>query len=146
MIQGHTLQVLLAPEYQGGQISNAWLFRSGALTSCTFLMLSGLSFSVATSLHWSDYLRPTSRLWKRFRRYFVLLVLGYAMHLPVRALVPVRVQATAQEWQSFAHRGHPAARPGGDAEPAAGDGMARRDAPPVRRSRPLSASARSSPC
>lgn len=40
MVQGHTIDALLAPEYRTSLQYNAWLYLRG-LTSCTFLFLSG---------------------------------------------------------------------------------------------------------
>ncbi len=99
MIQGHTLHVLLGPEYQGGQWFGYWLYLRG-LTSCAFLMLAGFSFSVATIRHWDDYRVASSRLRHRLIRFGVLLLLGYAMRIPIRPLTDIG-RVTSQQWQAF---------------------------------------------
>ncbi len=99
MIQGHTLAVLLGPEYQGGAAFNFWLYLRG-LTSCAFLMLSGFSFSLATDRHWADYQAATPRLRRRLVRFGVFLLLGYAMRIPVRPLSNLG-HVTPEQWQAF---------------------------------------------
>ncbi len=99
MIQGHTIAVLLGPEYQGGAVFNFWLYLRG-LTSCGFLMLSGFSFSLATDRHWAEYTTPTLRLRRRFVRFGAFLLLGYAMRIPVRPLSKIG-GISAEQWQAF---------------------------------------------
>ncbi len=100
MIQGHTIQVLLAPEYQSNAFAHGWLFLRG-LTSCAFFLLAGFSFSIATARHWNDYRAPSRRLVRRLARYLSFWMLGYATHLPVRSLADLP-RATPEQWQSFA--------------------------------------------
>jgi uncharacterized membrane protein len=99
MIQGHTIAVLLGPEYQGGAVFNFWLYLRG-LTSCAFLILSGFSFSLATDRHWADYQAATPRLRRRLMRFGIFLLLGYAMRIPVRPLSKIG-QISAEQWQAF---------------------------------------------
>lgn len=85
MIQGHSLNVLLAPELQANLTLDAWLFIRG-LTSCLFFFLSGFAFAVATARHWDSFAAASPRFWRRLRRFGIFLLLGYALHLPVRPL------------------------------------------------------------
>jgi len=100
MVQGHTLNALLDPRYGGGLLGDGWLFLRG-LTSCTFLTLSGFSFSLATDRHWAEYRSGGRRVARRLSRYALLLVLGYGMRFPSRTLSGLPA-ATAQQWQDFA--------------------------------------------
>jgi uncharacterized membrane protein len=100
MIQGHTLQVLLAPQYNANLFAAGWLYLRG-LTSCTFLILSGFSFSLATVRRWSEFQVPGRRVFKRLGRYLLLLALGYLMRFPARSLAGLATITTAQ-WQTFA--------------------------------------------
>ncbi len=100
MIQGHTLQVLLRPDYQGGAVFAGWLYLRG-LTSCAFLMLSGFSFSLATTRYWADYHHATPRLRRRLTRFATFLLLGYAMRIPISPLTEIG-RVTAEQWQAFA--------------------------------------------
>lgn len=100
MVQGHVLQALLAPQYSGGVFTEVWLYLRG-LTSCTFLMLSGFSFSLATTRRWSEFQVPGRRVIRRLGRYLLLLALGYGMRFPARSISGLSTISTAQ-WQTFA--------------------------------------------
>ena len=82
MVQGHTLNVLLAPAHRETAAFDAWLFVRG-LTSCLFLFLAGFAFTLATTRHWEVFLRPSARFWRRMRKFAFFLLLGYALHFPV---------------------------------------------------------------
>jgi hypothetical protein len=99
MVQGHGLAVLLAPGYEQTVPFGIWLHLRG-LTSCTFLVLSGFSFALATGRHRADYLAPSPRLRRRLARLAAFLVLGYAMRIPVRPLSQFS-HLTAAQWQAF---------------------------------------------
>src|SRR6185295_20366090 len=85
MIQGHTLDVLLAMPYREGVVFDVWLFLRG-LTAPIFFMLSGVSFTVASMRYWELYSHPTGKLFRRLGRFAFFVVLGYVMHLPARSL------------------------------------------------------------
>jgi uncharacterized membrane protein len=99
MVQGHALDVLLAPVYREGALFNFWLFLRG-LTAPTFLLLSGFSFTLASVKYWDSYLVPSSRLLKRVLRFVSFIFLGYAMHLPVSSFRDLR-WLDAAGWQSW---------------------------------------------
>jgi uncharacterized membrane protein len=99
MVQGHGLAVLLAPGFEQTAPFAIWLYLRG-LTSCTFLILSGFSFALATERHRAAYLAPSRRLWRRMARLAVFLALGYAMRIPVRPLSQFH-RVTASQWQAF---------------------------------------------
>ena len=88
MVQGHTLDGLLADAHRSGPVFEAWTWSRG-LTSVAFLFAAGLSFHLATltrlDAHLADPLGPRSR----FERGAVLIVLGYAMHAPDGPIVDV---------------------------------------------------------
>jgi hypothetical protein len=85
MIQGHALDVLLAPAYRQGVLFDVWLFLRG-LTAPVFFILSGVSFTVASMSKWERYSRPSWKLFRRFGRFAFFVALGYAMHLPAGSL------------------------------------------------------------
>jgi uncharacterized membrane protein len=99
MLYGHTVSALLAPRFQTGTWFDVWLFQRG-LTSSLFLLLSGFAFSVATTRHWALHLTLSSVVWKRVRRFVLLIVLGYGLHFPVPRLVELRM-ASAEQWRAF---------------------------------------------
>ncbi len=99
MIQGHTLNVLLAPEYATGMAFNSWLFLRG-LTSRLFLLLAGFAFAVATSKHWDAHRTLSARSWRRIRRFTFFVLLGYSMRFPVSHLRDLQYLG-AEHWQYF---------------------------------------------
>ena len=99
MVQGHALDVLLAPKYRGSTAFNLWLFLRG-LTAPTFLLLSGLSFVVASTRRWDSYLHNSTKFWRRITRFAALIFIGYLMHSPVRSLRDLP-SIDAARWQSW---------------------------------------------
>ncbi len=85
MIEGHTLDALLAPYYQTASWYHLWVFCRG-FTAPTFMMLSGFSFALATIKRWDRYLSLNGVVLRRVRRFSFFILLGYAMHLPVSSL------------------------------------------------------------
>jgi uncharacterized membrane protein len=98
MIQGHTLDVLLAPAYRQGFLFDAWLFLRG-LTAPVFFTLSGVSFTLSTMSNWEKYSQPSRKLFRRLGRFFFFVCLGYAMHLPAASLRDLKF-VDAAGWQS----------------------------------------------
>ena len=99
MIQDHTMDALLSPSYLHGPAFQVWLFIRG-LTAPIFLTLSGISFTLATISRWDLHSHPTAAVFTRARRYLFFILLGYAMHLPVRSLHAMRALDTAG-WRSW---------------------------------------------
>jgi uncharacterized membrane protein len=81
MIQGHTIDALLAPPYRSGAIFEGWTFSRG-LTSTTFLFAAGLSFVLASA----GAKDPALARRRRVRRGLELFAIGYLMHAPVAVL------------------------------------------------------------
>lgn len=99
MVSGHTSSALLASSYRTGNWVHAWEFQRG-LTSALFLLLSGFAFSIATTRHWTSHITPSFALVKRLRRFGLFILLGYALHFPVRRFAML-ADATDQQWRSF---------------------------------------------
>lgn len=77
MVQGHSLDALLAGTYRSGAGFAFWSFTRG-LTSTAFLVAAGLSFAVVSADRPSFTVgRP-----RRVRRALMLVALGYLMHAP----------------------------------------------------------------
>jgi uncharacterized membrane protein len=85
MIEGHTLDALLAPHYQTAGWYHLWVFGRG-FTAPTFMMLSGFSFALATIKRWDRHISLNGVVLRRARRFVFFILLGYAMHLPVSSL------------------------------------------------------------
>jgi uncharacterized membrane protein len=99
MVYGHTVDALLAEPYRVGRLYDIWQFQRG-LTSCFFLLLSGFAFSIATSRHWHAHLQFSAALVKRMRRFALFILLGYALHFPVRHFSELP-SASADLWRFF---------------------------------------------
>lgn len=82
MVQGHTIDAVLATELRTGPGYDTWTWVRG-LTSVAFLFAAGVSFHLATLLRpeLPGLRHPVTR--KRLRRGLWLLVVGYAMHTPI---------------------------------------------------------------
>lgn len=99
MVQGHAIDTLLAPPYRTGVGYDGWLFLRG-LTSCTFLTLSGIAFSVTALRHWDEQLRVSTRWLRRVRRFLFFLGLGYLMRFPMGKFSHLK-WANDERWQSW---------------------------------------------
>jgi uncharacterized membrane protein len=99
MIQGHALDVLLAPAYREGAFFDVWLFLRG-LTAPVFFTLSGVSFTLSSMRGWDRYSRPSWSLLRRVGRFVFFVLLGYAMHLPAASLNDFQY-VDAAGWQGW---------------------------------------------
>lgn len=99
MIQGHALDVLLAPQYRQGNFYDSWLFLRG-LTAPMFLVLAGCSFTLASRPGADGMFGAPSTAWRRVRRFVGLILIGYVMHMPVRWFSDLRYAdgAALQLW------------------------------------------------
>lgn len=77
MIQGHTIDALLAPAFRVGPLFRAWTFTRG-LTSTAFLFTAGFAFAVVTA----DPKRVLAGRQHRLRRGAQLVFVGYLLHAP----------------------------------------------------------------
>jgi len=82
MVQGHTIDAVLAPAYRSGFIHDLWQSARG-LTSVAFLFLAGVGFAFATRTERGR--GPEARA-RRMRRAALLIALGYGMRAPFLAL------------------------------------------------------------
>lgn len=99
MLQGHTIDALLATDLRTGTLYQSWSFLRG-LTSCTFLLLSGFVFTIATLRHWPSHLAPGAPVYRRLRRFGFFLILGYALHFPVTSFSRLATMSD-ERWRSF---------------------------------------------
>jgi uncharacterized membrane protein len=95
MIQGHTLDALLASSFRSGSGFEAWTFSRG-LTSTTFLFTAGLSFVLASR----GARDPAAARRRRMKRALQLIAVGYVMHAPVAILFGSEPTAALAEFLS----------------------------------------------
>jgi uncharacterized membrane protein len=99
MIQGHALDVLLAPQYRQGVIFDTWLFLRG-LTAPFFFSMAGISFMLSSLRHWQALAEPSWRAVRRLGRFSFFILLGYAMHVPAKTLADFQYLEAAN-WHSW---------------------------------------------
>ena len=90
MVQGHSLDAVLATAYRRGAGFALWSFTRG-LTSTAFLLAAGLAFALVSA----DPARFVRGRGHRVRRALMLVGIGYAMHAPFGLFVG---QAPAAAW------------------------------------------------
>ncbi len=103
MVLGHTVDALLAEPLRGGSVYWSYqLLRS--MTAPLFLFTSGFVVMVATAKRWDAYLRLGPELGARLRRILLLILLGYALHLPFfslrKTLTHASPESFANLWQA----------------------------------------------
>jgi len=98
MVQGHSLDALLAPDYRTSAVFYAWSFGRG-LTSCLFFFLAGFAFVLATYSQ-SGERRASATGLRRFRRFALFLLIGYALHSPVASPGGI-TYVTPEKWKAF---------------------------------------------
>ena len=85
MIQGHTFNAVLNTAYRDADWFPVHSFWHG-FTAPMFLFASGLAFGIATFRKWHRHVAYGDAVQRRLRRYGLLLVLGYGLHLPFFSL------------------------------------------------------------
>ncbi|MCL4510490.1 MAG: DUF1624 domain-containing protein [Bacteroidetes bacterium] len=102
MIEGHTVDAVLSPVYKDGSsiIFQFWTFFRG-LTAPFFFFSSGLAFVVATVKSKDGLLSVSKRAkYRRVKRIATLLLLGYALHMPLQLLYSPS-SIPAEGWKIF---------------------------------------------
>jgi uncharacterized membrane protein len=98
MVQGHTVDALLSPEYRDTAGFQVWTSIRG-LTPSTFLFTAGFAFALVT---WRADAAPLRRsaTWRRLRRWALFLGLGYVLHAPAGNLAGW-LTAEPGQWRTF---------------------------------------------
>ena len=99
MVMGHSLHAMLDATYRDTTGYRIWSFFRG-FTSPMFLVVAGLSFSVATMRYWEHHARLSGRVLQRARRSLGFVALGYILHWPVSQFADFGGLALGA-WQSF---------------------------------------------
>jgi hypothetical protein len=100
MVQGHTIDAVLAQSARTGEPYSAWLWLRG-LTSVAFLFAAGWSFHLATLGDLNRHRGNREAVKHRFRRAGTLIAVGYALHLPIAALTGSDPQAVTEALRLF---------------------------------------------
>jgi acyltransferase len=78
MVQGHTIDAVLAPAYRHGALHAAWMFMRG-LTSVTFLTTAGIALYFAA---FAEPERARLQRPRRVKRALLLIAMGYVLRTP----------------------------------------------------------------
>ena len=95
MVQGHTIDAVLALDTRQGALYAAWVWLRG-LTSVAFLFVTGVAFHLVTLRNLDGHVRDARAVGRRFRRAGFLLALGYGLHAPLAMLWGQGAQAGGQ--------------------------------------------------
>ena len=96
MIQGHTFDALLDFNLRSATLFYAHDFFHGFIAPM-FLFASGTAFGISTLKKWEEHSVPTMHVAKRFGKFFGLIIIGYALHLPYFSLHKILNEATPSD-------------------------------------------------
>lgn len=96
MIQGHTFDTLLNFDDRSTILFFAHDFFHGFIAPM-FLFASGVAFGIATMKRWEEHAVFSQHVARRFGKFFGLLLIGYALHLPFFSLKKILNEATPAE-------------------------------------------------
>jgi len=96
MVQGHTFDALLDYDLRSTTLFFAHDFFHGFIAPM-FLFASGVAFGISTMKKWEEHTAPTRHVARRYGKFFGLIVIGYALHLPFFSLTKIVREATASE-------------------------------------------------
>ncbi len=100
MIEVHVFNTFLQP----GLKQTGWFgilnFING-LVAPSFLFVSGFAFQVSSGSKLDEMRKLGKAFWKKTRRIFQIIIIGYALHLPFYSLSKIIHEATPQLIQSF---------------------------------------------
>ena len=100
MVQGHTVDVLLSPEFRTAEfpIYNIWYFLRG-MTAPIFMFTAGTTFTYLFKSVKKPF-EENYRVKKGLRRVFLLIFLGYLLKYPTWTVFDFS-EVSAEKWQLF---------------------------------------------
>ena len=100
MIEVHVFNAFLLPELKLAGWFDILTFVNG-LVAPAFLFVSGFAFQVSSGNKLDDMRKLKPPFWKKLWRYFSIILIGYALHLPFYSLSKVINKSTPEQLQSF---------------------------------------------
>ena len=100
MIEVHVINAFLLPELKQTNWFDILTFING-LVAPAFLFVSGFAFQVSSSSRLDDMRKLKLPFWKKLWRYFSIILIGYALHLPFYSLSKVLNRSTTEQLQAF---------------------------------------------
>lgn len=100
MIEVHVFNAFLLPELKLTGWFDILTFING-LVAPSFLFVSGFAFEVSSGSKLDDMRKFKLSFWKKLWRYFSIILIGYALHLPYYSLSKILNRATPSQLQDF---------------------------------------------
>ena len=100
MIEVHVFNAFLLPELKQAGWFSVLTFING-LVAPAFLFVSGFAFEVSSGSKLDDMRKLKFSFWRKLWRYFSIILIGYALHLPYYSLSKIINKATPDQLQSF---------------------------------------------
>jgi hypothetical protein len=100
MLEGHVLRELLEPTVRLGRTFQFHELFHG-ITAPGFLFSAGFTFAVATQRRWEKLISLNPAFLRRAWRPVMLLLIGYALHVPFLSLQKNLSTATVDQWNQF---------------------------------------------
>ncbi len=100
MLEGHVLRALLTADAQRSSLFVLHELAHG-ITGPGFLFGAGFAFAIATQRRWEYLLFLTPAFFRRAGRVLLLVIIGYALHIPFLSLTKMLEQAMPQQWTVF---------------------------------------------
>ena len=100
MIEVHVFNAFLLPQLKQAGWFDILTFMNG-LVAPAFLFVSGFAFQVSSGSKLEDMRKLKPPFWKKLWRYFSIIFIGYALHLPYKSLSKIINKSTSEQLQSF---------------------------------------------
>jgi uncharacterized membrane protein len=100
MIEVHVVNALLLPELRSGDFFRVLNFING-LVAPSFIFIAGFAFAIAARRKWKDYTVLSRPLLVQLRRLFIIVLIGYILHLPYFSFRKIIAEASARDWEVF---------------------------------------------
>ncbi len=100
MIEGHVVRELLTPELRAAKFFAFHEIFHG-ITAPGFLFSAGFTFAIAAQKKWKEAVTLNTNIFRRIWRAVILVLIGYALHLPYLSLEKTLHEATPDQWNAF---------------------------------------------
>lgn len=100
MIHGHSLDALLSLSLRSTPFFFNWNYIRG-FTAPIFIFASGFAFAISTIPKCDKYTRFSKAFFRRIKKIFFIILLGYLMYLPYFSLTKTILSIGTPQWQSF---------------------------------------------
>lgn len=100
MLEGHVIRSVLEPGARSSLLFSLHEIVHG-ITAPGFLFGAGFAFAIATQHRWEKLLSFSPTLFRRLWRAVLVLLIGYALHLPYFSLRKTLAESTPTQWHDL---------------------------------------------